>query len=145
MRTRERAGQSLDELRAVWKARAVSPFLADAVVVAHATFVVFVALGGFLVLRWPRLAWFHLPAVAWGVVVELAGWVCPLTPLEIWLRGESYHDGFVAHYVEAWLYPPGLTREMQVALAAGVLALNAAVYSVRWIGRMPHRTRRRKA
>ena len=74
-------------------------FLADAVVLIHLGFVVFVVAGGFLVLRWPRAAWIQLPAAVWGVLVEWSGWVCPLTPLENWLRaqggGAGYEGGFV--------------------------------------------------
>jgi hypothetical protein len=60
--------------------------LADLVVLVHVVFVIFTILGGLLAARWRRLAWIHLPAVIWGAIVELFGWVCPLTPLENWLR-----------------------------------------------------------
>jgi hypothetical protein len=107
---------------------------ADAVVVVHVAFVMFVVLGGLLVLRWPRLIWMHLPAALWGVWIEIAGWVCPLTPLENRLRaaaGEAgYTTSFVEHYVVPILYPAGLTREGQWALAAIVLAVNAGVYTL---------------
>ena len=43
--------------------------LADVVLAAHFLFVLFVVLGGLLVLRWPRLAWVHLPAAAWGAAI----------------------------------------------------------------------------
>jgi len=105
---------------------------ADAVVVAHFLFIVFVVLGGLLVLRRPRLAWAHLPAAVWGALIEFAGWVCPLTPLEVRLRvaaGEApYSGGFIAHYLLPLVYPDELTRGMQVALGLGVLGVNAAVY-----------------
>ena len=106
---------------------------ADAVLLAHAGFVAFVVLGGFLVLRWQRLAWVHLPVVAWGAGIELTGGICPLTPLENHLRAlaheQGYAGGFVEHYVFGLLYPEGLTRDVQIALGLGVLALNAAVYA----------------
>lgn len=106
--------------------------LADAVVVVHVAFVVFVALGGFLVLRRPRLAWLHVPAALWGALVELGGLPCPLTPLENWLRfraGESgYGGGFIEHYLLPLLYPGALTREIQIALGVLVVAVNGAVY-----------------
>lgn len=109
--------------------------LADLVLLLHAGFVIFVVFGGFAVLRWPRLAWIHLPAAAWGGLIELAGWICPLTPLENDLRrlaGETgYAGGFIEHYVVPVLYPPGLTRGMQIGLGVVVLALNAAIYG--WI------------
>ena len=106
--------------------------LAGTVVAIHLAFVLFVALGGLLVWRWRRLAWAHLPAVAWGVWIELSGDVCPLTPLENHLRslgGEAAYGGdFVGHYLLPMLYPEGLSRGVQAMLAAGVLALNVVVY-----------------
>ncbi len=108
--------------------------LADTVAVVHAGFVVFVALGGLLVWRWPRVAWVHVPAVAWGVLVELAGWLCPLTPLELELRrhaGESgYSGGFVEEYLMPALYPEDLTRAVQIGLGLLALLLNAAIYAL---------------
>lgn len=110
--------------------------LADAVLIIHLAFVLFVAFGGFAVLRWPRLAWVHVPAAAWGVLIELAGWVCPLTPLENFLRargGETtYSGGFIDHYLTGIIYPDGLTRPMQIALGALVLAVNGAIYWRVW-------------
>ena len=111
---------------------------ADVVLVVHLAFVLFVVLGGLLVLRRPRLAWVHLPVALYGAAIEFIGFTCPLTPLEVWLRrrgGEAgYAGGFVEHYVTAALYPEGLTRTVQLALGAGVLVLNAIVYGV-WLRR----------
>jgi hypothetical protein len=113
--------------------------LADAVLLAHAAFVAFVVLGGLMVLRWPRLAWVHLPVVAWGAGIEFTGGICPLTPLENNLRvlahEQGYAGGFVEHYVFGLLYPEGLTRDVQIALGLGVLALNGAVYAWLWCRR----------
>jgi hypothetical protein len=108
--------------------------LADAVVIFHATFVLFVVAGGLLVLEWPRLAWLHLPCAVWGALIEIGGWICPLTPLENALRhraGETgYSGGFVEHYVLRVLYPSGLTRTVQWVLAALVVIVNVTVYAV---------------
>jgi hypothetical protein len=94
--------------------------------------VLFVVLGGLLVLRWPRLAYVHLPAAAWGVLIEFTGRVCPLTPLEQSLRlkaGEQGYSGsFIEHYVLPLLYPSALTRTIQVALGALVIAVNLYIY-----------------
>jgi hypothetical protein len=107
---------------------------ADAVLVVHFAFVVFVALGGALVLRWPKVAWIHLPAVIWAALVEVNGWICPLTPLEVSLRkasGEAGYAGdFLEHYLVALLYPEGLTRETQIVLGIAVVAINVAIYAV---------------
>ncbi len=106
--------------------------LADLVLLSHLAFVVFVVVGGTAVLRWPRLAWIHVPAVLWAVLTEYAGRVCPLTPLENALReagGEAaYVGGFIDHYVTAVLYPAGLTRAGQVVLGSVALLLNGLVY-----------------
>jgi Protein of Unknown function (DUF2784) len=115
--------------------------LADAVLVLHLAFILFVVLGGLLVLRAPWLAWLHLPAAAWGAAIEFLGFVCPLTPFENWLRrqgGEAgYAGGFIDHYITSLVYPAGLTRGMQLAIGTAVVAINAAIYLCLW-----HRRRR---
>jgi hypothetical protein len=107
---------------------------ADLLVVLHLCFILFVVVGGLLVLRWPRLVWAHLPAAVWGVLIELGGWICPLTPLENLLRrsaGEAgYAGGFIEHYILPLVYPPGLTRSIQVGLGIAVLTLNALAYGL---------------
>jgi hypothetical protein len=106
--------------------------LADLVVGVHFLFVLFVLLGGLLVLRWPRVAYLHIPAAIWGTAIEFAGWVCPLTPLEHWLRRKAgdaaYAGGFIEHYILPLLYPSALTREIQLVLGFLVIAVNLAVY-----------------
>jgi hypothetical protein len=110
------------------------PYLlsADLVLILHLAFIIFVMLGGFLVLRRPRLIWLHLPAVVWGGLSEFLGVICPLTPLETALRelggGSSYEGDFIAHYITAVIYPSGLTRGIQVALGFGAILLNMAIY-----------------
>ncbi|MFC4932916.1 DUF2784 domain-containing protein [Massilia sp. GCM10023247] len=114
------------------------------VLLAHLAFVLFVVFGAALVARWPRLALLHLPAVAWGVFVELTGRACPLTALENGLRLraglEGYAESFIEHYLLALLYPGGLTREVQLALAAAVALVNLLLYG--WV---LVRSRRRRA
>ena len=111
--------------------------LAALVVMAHLAFVIFAALGAFLVVRWPRLAWVHLPVAAWAAYVEMAGRICPLTPLENALRSRAglagYSGDFVARYLLAVLYPEGLTRETQVGIGLFVLGINIVAYA--WIAR----------
>jgi hypothetical protein len=106
--------------------------LAELITVLHLAFVAYVLLGGFLVLRWRRSIWIHGPAVLWGAVVEWAGWVCPLTPLENWLRLKGgvrgYEGGFVEHYVVPVLYPGALTPAIQVMLGGLVIVVNLLVY-----------------
>ena len=105
---------------------------ANLVLIVHLAFVVFVLFGGLLVLRWARLVWLHLPAVAWGALTEFIGIICPLTPLEVALRqlgGDAgYQGGFIDHYLTAVLYPSGLTREMQIWLGFAALLPNILIY-----------------
>ena len=114
---------------------------ADFVLITHFAFVLFVVLGGFLALRWPRLAWVHLPVALYGAIIEFLGFICPLTPLENSLRqrgGEAgYSGGFIDHYITATIYPSGLTRGIQLVLGVGVLVLNALVYAI--VVRRAHR------
>ena len=109
---------------------------ADSVLVLHAAFVVFVLFGSVLVLRWPTLAWLHLPAVVWVALLEFNGWYCPLTPLEVTLRqaaGDAgYGGGFLEHYVLTTLYPEGLSRDVQAMLGAAVIGINLAAYAWLW-------------
>ena len=110
--------------------------LADATVAFHFAFIVFVVFGGLVVLRKPRLAWLHVPAVAWVVWLELTGAICPLTPLENTLRAQAgdagYPGGFVDHYLVPVIYPAGLTAQIQTALGFAVLAINVAAYAWLW-------------
>lgn len=107
---------------------------ADAVVLLHFAFVIFVLAGGMLAMRWPRVIWIHIPAALWGVLIEVAGWVCPLTPLENYLREQGgaagYQGDFIAHYIVPVLYPAGLTRDWQLVLGGFAFAVNAVVYGV---------------
>ena len=106
--------------------------MSSLVVVIHFLFVLFVVLGGFLVLRWPRLAYLHVPAALWGIWIEFSGRICPLTPLEQKLRAaagkEVYSGGFVEHYLLPVLYPSSLTRTIQVVLGVFVLGVNLGIY-----------------
>jgi hypothetical protein len=105
---------------------------ADAVLVVHLAFILFVVAGGWLVVRYPRLIWFHVPAAGWGAFVELAGWVCPLTPLENDLRiaagSAGSTGGFIERYLAPVIYPAGLDRPFQVALGLVVVVVNGIAY-----------------
>jgi hypothetical protein len=110
--------------------------LADAVVILHLAFVAFVVLGALPVFRWPRLIWVHLPAAAWGSYVEFSGRICPLTPLENWLRQQAgddvYETGFVEQYLTPALYPAELNPDIQFLLGGLVVLVNTALYGLIW-------------
>jgi hypothetical protein len=107
---------------------------ANGVVLLHFAFILFVLFGALFVVRWNRLAWLHIPAALWGALVELKGWICPLTPLEnrLWLAAgaDGYSGGFIEHYLIPLIYPPGLTRGIQLILGFAVILINALVYII---------------
>ena len=105
---------------------------ADIVVLIHLGFVVFVVLGAVLVFWWRWIVWLHIPTVGWAVWIEVSGRICPLTPLENWLRikgGQGAYEGdFVSTYILPILYPADLTRSLQYILAMLVIVINIAIY-----------------
>ncbi len=119
--------------------------LADLVLVAHGLFVAFVVCGGLLALWRPRMAYWHLPALAWGAVVVGMGLICPLTPLEVSLRQqagqEGYAGGFIEHYLLGVIYPEGITRDTQMMLAAVLIIGNIVIYTL-WARRRRRATAR---
>jgi hypothetical protein len=119
---------------------------ADVVVLLHLTFIAFVVVGGLLVLRWRWVAFVHVPVAVYGVVIELVGFTCPLTPLEKALRrragSSGYEEGFVEHYVLPVVYPGELTPGVKAALALLIVVTNLVVYG--YVVRSRRRTRRRK-
>lgn len=115
--------------------------IADILVIIHFTFIVFVVLGGFLVLKNSWVSILHIPSVLWAALLEIKGWLCPLTPLEHYFRqlsgSNDYTGGFIDHYLVALIYPDGLTREMQITLGFVVLGINLVIYSLVLVKRRP--------
>ena len=115
--------------------------IADILVIIHFTFIVFVVLGGFLVLKNSWVSILHIPSVLWAALLEIKGWLCPLTPLEHYFRqlsgSNDYTGGFIDHYLVALIYPDGLTREMQITLGFVVLGINLVIYSLVIVKRRP--------
>ena len=109
--------------------------LADITVLLHLGFLLFAIFGGLLALWRIGWAWVHVPAFVWGVYIMLAGGICPLTPLENWFRRqageEAYGGAFIDHYIMPLIYPPGLTRSVQIGLALALLAFNLGIYG--WV------------
>ncbi len=114
--------------------------LADAVLILHLLFIVWAVGGGLLLLAGrQRVAWLHLPAALWASAIEFGGWICPLTPLEWQLRGRAgeagLSGGFVDRYLTAWIYPDGLTRNIQITIGLVILVLNIMIYAY-WLIRI---------
>ena len=114
--------------------RVLYRLLANAVVVMHALFILFVVIGGFLAWRRRWVAAIHIPCAVWGILIEYRSWICPLTPLENSLRARAgqagYGGGFVEHYLLPVIYPSGLTPRVQMVLGTFVLAINVLAYAV---------------
>ena len=110
--------------------------VANLLMLVHFCFILFVILGGLLLFWWPRLVFVHLPTAAWGVMIELNHWICPLTPLEQSMRRaagqDGYTGGFIDHYINPLIYPEGLTPQIQQVLGFSLLLLNAVIYGI-WL------------
>lgn len=113
--------------------------LSDVVVLIHLAFIGFVLVGGVIAAVWPKIIWAHIPCMCWGILVELTGGLCPLTPLEVLLRQRSgqaaYSGDFVIHYIEPLIYPQNLTRELQIVFGTAVIVINLVVYSSLFLAR----------
>ncbi len=116
--------------------------LADAVMVLHLAFILFVALGAVLAWRCPRLVWAHLPALAWGIGSVVVGYPCPLTGLEKEMRrlagGQGYEGGFIDHYIENVVYPEEYTSLLR-ALALVMIVAGYVGHADRLAGRLRSR------
>lgn len=118
--------------------------LADLVMLLHFGFILFAVAGALLVARWPRLIWLHLPAALWAMTIEFYGGVCPLTPLENWLRHRGgqmdhemgYGESFIQHHLGGVIYPAGMTTAVEITLGLALLAINLALYG--WISKRRH-------
>ena len=105
--------------------------LADSIVLLHLAFIAFALMGGMLVSRWPSLAWFHLPSVAWIALNQCLGWNCPLTLVERWFRQKAgtgeYAGDFVLHHLAPLLGSDGARAEPLGGVI--IVLLNGALYS----------------
>ena len=124
-----------------WPEQTIYRLLADLTLLAHFVFIIFVLLGGLLVLKWPQIAWLHIPAALWGALTEFFSLPCPLTPLEKHfqrLAGDTPYEGdFIARYLLPLIYPAGLTPTVQIVLGAIVVVMNIIIYG--WLlTRQPH-------
>ena len=107
--------------------------LADLLVVVHFLFIIFALLGGLLLIWRGSLIFVHLPAVLWAALISFNGWICPLTPLENYLRGvagtEGYQEGYISHYLIPIIYPSRLTLNIQLLMGILVIAINFGIYA----------------
>jgi hypothetical protein len=121
--------------------------LADLVVLLHLAFIIFAVFGGIIIIWWRKVLWLHVPAVLWSGWIEFSEGICPLTPLENWLRAQggqaAYAIDFVGQYIIALVYPASLTRRIQVVLGAIVIIVNVLIYGYVFIIRRSALIRKR--
>ena len=113
-------------------------FAADAMLLLHVLFVVFVVFGLVLIILGKLLEWswvrnrtfriVHLAAIAIVVLQSWLGRICPLTTIEVALRGRAgdavYAGTFISHWLESILYyraPPWVFAVCYTAFGALVL------------------------
>lgn len=105
---------------------------ADLLVIIHLGFIVFVVLGGLMLIKWPWLIFIHFPAALWAVLLEFQGWICPLTPMEQTLRRmagqQGYSGGFIQHYIVPVIYPASLEENIQFILGVLLIVINVIIY-----------------
>jgi hypothetical protein len=87
----------------------VFSILADIVVFIHLLWIIFLIMGALPGIRYPVVKIIHIAGLAFSVIIQIAGWYCPLTHLEAWLRMRhdpalSYSGSFIMHYMERIVY-----------------------------------------
>ena len=105
---------------------------ADLTLIVHFAFIIFVVFGGILFLISTKIIYVHVPALIWGIYIELAHSVCPLTYLENWFLQKSnlptYSEGFIQNYLVPIVYPTYLTNDLQIYFAIAIIIINMIIY-----------------
>ena len=87
----------------------VYKILADAIVLIHLLWIVFLFLGALWGRRNKVVRIVHLSALFFALIIQVFDWFCPLTHLEFLLRGKHHPDlayagSFIIYYVERIVY-----------------------------------------
>lgn len=109
--------------------------LAEAIMLAHFAFLVYLTLGGFLAWRWRWTIVPHLATVTWGVLIVVFAWACPLTTWENHFRmaagiGEL-PDGFIGTYIDGVIYPEEYVDVVRAAVGV-IVAISWVGWWLRW-------------
>ena len=106
--------------------------LATLTLLLHFSFILFVIFGALLLLRFKKIIYFHIPAVAWGAYIELSHSICPLTHLENYFLKKAgkdqYSVDFIENYIFKIIYPPALNYEIQTYLGVILIFVNLVIY-----------------
>ena len=108
--------------------------VADLTLIVHFAFIIFVVFGALLFFILARIIYIHIPALIWGIYMELTHAVCPLTYLENCFLQKAnlkiYSEGFIQNYLMPIVYPKNLTEDLQTHLAIVLIAINIITYGL---------------
>ena len=106
---------------------------ADLTLIIHFAFIIFVVFGALLFFVSTKIIYIHLPALFWGIYIELTHSVCPLTYLENWFLNKAnlttYSEGFIQNYLVPIVYPVNLTKDLQIYLGTALIVINVVIYA----------------
>ena len=109
-------------------------FFANLTLIVHLIFILFVIFGGLFFFIFSKIIYIHLPALLWGIYIELTNSICPLTYLENWFlyKGEltTYSNDFINNYLFQIIYPKGLNAEIQIYLGISLIVINILIYGL---------------
>ena len=107
---------------------------ADLTLIVHFAFIIFVVFGGLLFFVITKIIYVHVPALIWGIYIELTHSICPLTHLENWFLQKAnlstYSEGFIQNYLLPIVYPKNLTEDLQTYIAIVLIASNTLIYGM---------------
>ena len=105
---------------------------ADLTLIVHFAFIIFVVFGALLFFVSTKIIYVHVPALIWGIYIELTHSVCPLTYLENWFLQKAnlttYSEGFIPYYLVPIVYPNNLTEDLQTYIAIALIVANTIMY-----------------
>ena len=106
----------------------------DLTLIVHFAFIIFVVFGALLFFVSTKIIYVHVPALIWGIYIELTHSVCPLTYLENWFLQKTnlttYSEGFIQNYLVPIVYPKNLTEDLQTYSAIALIVANMIMYGL---------------
>ena len=105
---------------------------ANLALIVHFAFIIFVVLGALLFFVSTKIIYVHVPALIWGIYIELTHSACPLTYLENWFLQKAnlsaYSEGFIQNYLVSIVYPTNLTKDLQIYFVIVLIIINMIIY-----------------
>jgi hypothetical protein len=105
---------------------------ADFIVFIHFLWIVFLIFGAFIGKKYLPVKIFHIAGLGFAVIMQIFGWYCPLTHLEVWLRQRhdpllTYSGSFIVYYMEKLIYIE-LTPVVIFVLTLILISISAYIY-----------------